>query len=323
MVIESFAFAPSNIALCKYWGKRSSKLNLPVNSSLSISLGNKGASTKVSLINNNTDVVILNSEQVDSEHNFYKKTVSFLDSFRNQLPDKNTSFQIETYSNLPIAAGLASSACGFAALVKALDRLFGWNMTVKDLSILARLGSGSACRSLFNGFVKWHSGVELDGSDSYAESLDLIWPDFCIGLLIVDQKEKYLSSREAMLLSVETSPLYDSWQQLATRDLHTIETAIKIQDFPLLGRTAEDNALAMHSIMLSSRPAVMYSNCDTIINIKKIWQLRREYNLELYFTQDAGPNLKLLCLSKDIPIVKEFFPSIEFIQPFKDHNQNE
>ena len=74
MVIESFAFAPSNIALCKYWGKRSSKLNLPVNSSLSISLGNKGASTKVYLINNNTDVVILNSEQVDSEHNFYKKT---------------------------------------------------------------------------------------------------------------------------------------------------------------------------------------------------------------------------------------------------------
>lgn len=315
-IAEARAFAPSNIALCKYWGKRSVELNLPVNSSLSISLGNKGASTKVSLIDSNLDVVILNNNQIDTQNNFYKKIVKFLDLFREQLPNKDTSFKIDTYSNIPIAAGLASSACGFAALIKALDQLFGWDLPAKNLSILARLGSGSACRSLFHGFVKWHSGVDEDGIDSFAESLDLDWPDFCVGLLILDQKEKYLSSRDAMKLSVETSPLYAAWKGLSIRDLDTIESAIKNKDFPLLGQTAEANALAMHAVMLSTRPAVMYSNSDTINNIQKIWQLRREHNIELYFTQDAGPNLKLLFLSKDIARVKEFFPNVEIIEPF-------
>lgn len=310
------AFAPSNIALCKYWGKKSLNLNLPINSSLSVSLSNKGATTSVSLINSDEDVVILNNNQVDNGSNFYKKIVKFLRLFKNQLPSNKTAFQVVTNSNLPIAAGLASSACGFAALVKSLDKLFNWNLPLKDLSILARLGSGSACRSLFDGFVKWHAGVRPDGSDSFAESLNVSWPEFCIGLLIFDQKEKYLSSREAMLLSVETSPLYAVWPELAAQDLTVIESAINNQDFVLLGQTAEANALAMHSVMLSARPAIMYSNSETINNIQKIWDIRRKHNLELYFTQDAGPNLKLLFLSKDIAIIKQLFPKVEIIQPF-------
>lgn len=313
---EATAFASSNIALCKYWGKRSLDLNLPINSSLSISLANKGATTKVSLINSDTDVVILNSNQVDNNSNFYKKIVQFLDLFKDQLPNNKTAFRVVTSSNIPIAAGLASSACGFAALVKALDQLFNWNLSLKELSILARLGSGSACRSLFDGFVKWHAGIQADGSDSFAERLNVSWPEFCIGLLIFDQKEKYLSSREAMLLSVETSPLYAVWPDLANQDLTVIESAINNQDFVLLGQTAEANALAMHSVMLSARPAIMYSNSETINNIEKIWNTRRKHNLELYFTQDAGPNLKLLFLAKDIALIKQFFPEVEIIQPF-------
>jgi len=313
---EATAFASSNIALCKYWGKRSLDLNLPINSSLSISLANKGATTKVSLINSDTDVVILNSNQVDNNSNFYKKIVKFLDLFKDQLPNNKTAFRVVTSSNIPIAAGLASSACGFAALVKALDQLFNWNLSLKELSILARLGSGSACRSLFDGFVKWHAGIQADGSDSFAERLNVSWPEFCIGLLIFDQKEKYLSSREAMLLSVETSPLYAVWPDLANQDLTVIESAINNQDFVLLGQTAEANALAMHSVMLSARPAIMYSNSETINNIEKIWNTRRKHNLELYFTQDAGPNLKLLFLAKDIALIKQFFPEVEIIQPF-------
>ena len=313
---EATAFASSNIALCKYWGKRSLDLNLPINSSLSISLANKGATTKVSLINSDTDVVILNSNQVDNNSNFYKKIVKFLDLFKDQLPNNKTTFRVVTSSNIPIAAGLASSACGFAALVKALDQLFNWNLSLKELSILARLGSGSACRSLFDGFVKWHAGIQADGSDSFAERLNVSWPEFCIGLLIFDQKEKYLSSREAMLLSVETSPLYAVWPDLANQDLTVIESAINNQDFVLLGQTAEANALAMHSVMLSARPAIMYSNSETINNIEKIWNTRRKHNLELYFTQDAGPNLKLLFLAKDIALIKQFFPEVEIIQPF-------
>ncbi|MGI9214685.1 MAG: diphosphomevalonate decarboxylase, partial [Gammaproteobacteria bacterium] len=290
-LLQSSAFAPSNIALCKYWGKRSVELNLPVNSSLSISLGNKGAFTKVSLINHRQDLVLVNNHPTDPKDQFYVKLVKFLDLFREQLPDQHTAFKVDTYANIPIAAGLASSACGFAALVKALDQLFGWNYSLKQLSILARLGSGSACRSIFNGFVKWHKGILADGTDSFAEPLEQSWTDLCIGLLIVSSEKKYIISRDAMLLSVATSPLYASWEELASKDLALLENAINNQDFELFGTTLEANALAMHSIMLSSRPSIMYSNADTILNIKKIWQLRKERKLSLYFTQDAGPNL--------------------------------
>jgi len=316
MVRVGKAFAPSNIALCKYWGKRDANLNLPVNSSLSISLGNKGAVTKVSV--NNIDQVILNNNLISEQNNFYKKIVSFLNLLRDQnvLINKKMFFKIDTNSNLPIAAGLASSASGFAALVKALDQLFDWNLSLKQLSILARLGSGSASRSLWNGFVKWHAGIKEDGTDSFAEPIDLVWPELCVGLLVVDNQEKYISSREAMQISVKTSPLYYAWQQLATKDLNTLETSIKTKNFSLFGATAEANALAMHAIMLSSRPAIIYSNSNTISNIKKIWKLRHHDNINLYFTQDAGPNLKLLFLYKDFAIVKEAFPELELIRPF-------
>ncbi len=317
------AFAPSNIALCKYWGKRSVELNLPVNSSLSISLGNKGTITKVSIINNNIDQVSLNGNLMSEQSNFYKKIVNFLDLLRekNVLINKKTFFNIDTHSNLPIAAGLATSASGFAALVKALDQLFSWNLSLKDLSMLARLGSGSASRSLWHGFVKWHAGVQPNGIDSFAEPIDFVWPELCIGLLVIDAQEKHISSREAMQISVNTSPFYNTWPSLAAKDLTVLETAIKTKDFSLLGATSEANALAMHAIMLSSRPVIMYSNSDTINNIKKIWKLRYSDNLDLYFTQDAGPNLKLLFLYKDLAIVKEVFSGLELIRPFMERGQ--
>ena len=317
------AFAPSNIALCKYWGKRSVELNLPVNSSLSISLGNKGTITKVSIINNNIDQGSLNGNLMSEQSNFYKKIVNFLDLLRekNVLINKKTFFNIDTHSNLPIAAGLATSASGFAALVKALDQLFSWNLSLKDLYMLARLGSGSASRSLWHGFVKWHAGVQPNGIDSFAEPIDFVWPELCIGLLVIDAQEKHISSREAMQISVNTSPFYNTWPSLAAKDLAVLETAIKTKDFSLLGATSEANALAMHAIMLSSRPVIMYSNSDTINNIKKIWKLRYSDNLDLYFTQDAGPNLKLLFLYKDLAIVKEVFSGLELIRPFMERGQ--
>ena len=236
------------------------------------------------------------------------------------IPIPKISFKINTRSNLPIAAGLASSASGFAALVKALDQLFSWNLSLKDLSILARLGSGSASRSLWHGFVKWHAGVREDGMDSFAELVDIIWPELCVGLLVLDHKEKPISSREAMKISVESSPLYNSWQQLAINDLAKLEVALKTKDFSLLGATSEANALAMHAVMLASRPAIMYQNADTINMVKKIWQLRCGNNIEVYFTEDAGPNLKLLFLYKDFDVIKEAFPEVELIRPFEFRN---
>ena len=161
------AFAPTNIALCKYWGKRNADINLPITSSLSVALPTKGATTTLSVRDQSNDFVLLNNKVLTPESPFVKRLTAFLDLFR---PDKNWYLTIDIKMNIPVAAGLASSACGFASLTLALNELFEWKLSKRELSILSRLGSGSASRSLWNGFVEWHAAA--DGClDSYAEPL--------------------------------------------------------------------------------------------------------------------------------------------------------
>jgi diphosphomevalonate decarboxylase len=305
-------FAPTNIALCKYWGKRDVELNLPVTGSLSISLGELGANTQVSFSATSADVVTLNKQLVANNTVFYRRIVEFLDLIR---PTKDTMFAVDTTTNIPIAAGLASSACGFAALVLALADLFEWPVTLQQLSILARMGSGSACRSLWHGFVEWQVGTQKDGMDSYAHPLEYDWPDLRVGLLLIDQRQKPQSSREAMQGSVETSPFYALWPGTVQQALEVTHEALKSKDFWTLGATAEANALAMHALMLSSTPAIIYSQAGTLEYMKQVWRARAE-GLALFFTQDAGPNLKLLFLHKDAARVRELFSSMHCIAPF-------
>ncbi|MFZ2314658.1 MAG: diphosphomevalonate decarboxylase [Gammaproteobacteria bacterium] len=299
------AFAPTNIALCKYWGKRCRDLNLPLTSSLSIALPNKGANTRLSF--HTQDKVILNGKKLTTDSQFVKRLTQFLDMFR----AKNTwHLLVDIEMNIPVAAGLASSACGFAALVLALDDFFGWHLPKQHLSILARLGSGSASRSLWNGFVEWHAGQQVDGMDSYAEPLAVVWPNLRVGILPLSQKEKPISSREAMQRTVETSLLYQEWPKKVAQDMGYLKQALAEKDFTLLGSTAESNALNMHATMLSSWPPVCYFLPETVAAMQRIWQLRSE-GCEIYFTQDAGPNLKLLFLEKDQMVVKSNFPEVD------------
>jgi diphosphomevalonate decarboxylase len=306
------AYAPSNIALCKYWGKRDQELNLPITSSFSVSLGNKGATTELSLGQGPHDVVYVNGQQLDWISPFGKRLLAFFDLFRVK---RDLYFIANIKTNIPIGAGLASSACGFASLVMALNLLFGWELSEHELSILARLGSGSACRSIWQGFVEWHTGVRADGLDSYGESIADVWPELCLGLLVFSNLEKEVSSRDAMQRTVTTSSLYSAWPAKVSRDLSVLKQAINLKDFPLLGKTAESNALSMHATMLSAWPPVLYALPETLLAMKKIWQLRHE-GLALFFTQDAGPNLKLIFLEKDADVVRSQFADMEIIKPF-------
>jgi diphosphomevalonate decarboxylase len=306
------AFAPTNIALCKYWGKRDQELNLPVTSSLSISLDDRGANTEISISHQANDLIFLNNHPIDLHSKFGTRLVEFLNLFR---AHGEPHFIINIETNIPIAAGLASSACGFAALVKVLNHLFGWDLSEQQQSILARLGSGSASRSIWQGFVEWHAGVKPDGSDSFAEPLNETWPDLCIGILMMSKKEKKIGSREAMQRTVSTSPLYSAWPHKVTHDMSLLKTAITVKDFQLLGKTAESNATTMHATMLAAWPPITYLMPDTLIAMQKIWDLRQE-GLPIYFTQDAGPNLKLLFLQQDMQTVSSHFPEIEIILPF-------
>jgi diphosphomevalonate decarboxylase len=302
------AFAPANIALCKYWGKRDPELNLPVNSSLSVSLGTLGTHTVVKFAKT-ADRIFLNSKPASKE--FAARLSAYLDLFRAD----GQFFEVRTKNNIPTAAGLASSASGFAALVKALDQLFGWNFNPRELSMLARLGSGSASRSLYDGFAVWHAGARADGMDSYAEPLSYEWKNLRIGILEVSGARKKTGSTDGMNRTTETSELYGSWPAQAECDFDELRTAIAAQDFSMLGKTAENNALAMHATMLAAWPPLCYWKPQTVALMQKVWQARAE-GMELYFTIDAGPNLKLLFLEKDASAVKKLFPKVQIVNPF-------
>jgi len=305
------AFAPANIALVKYWGKRNAELNLPDNHSLSLSLGNLGATTTITPLDHTAtqDSVILNQQPQPSHSTFHQRIENYLNYFRSHFSNPNQYFSITTHSTVPVAAGLASSASGFAALILALDDLYQWNFSKQTLSILARLGSGSACRSLWNGFVKWQRGVQEDGSDSHGIPLDLTWPELKIGLLLVSDKPKPIGSREAMALSRNTSPLYKTFHERVTEDIHTLEEAIAQQDFHLLGKTAQNNALAMHGTMDTANPAFSYDTEATTVLKLKLLDAQRN-GLPIYFTQDAGPNLKGLFLEKNIEEIRSHFTEL-------------
>ncbi len=292
---EAKAHSPANIALIKYWGKRDNELNLPVTSSLSLSL-DKGTDTEIRVAED--DALTLNGKEADDT--FTKRLFAFIDLFRTG----DVKLSIKTRNDIPTAAGFASSSSGFAAITCALNDLFGWNLDKKSLSILARLGSGSAARSLYTGFVLWHRGNEADGLDSFAEPLQEMWPELKIDLIPISTEKKPIDSRQAMRITVETSSLYKAWPNQVANDLPLMLEAIKEHNFELLGTIAEQNALAMHATMIASSPTICYWHPQSLEWMQKIWALRKDGH-SIYFTMDAGPNLKLLSLEKDKDLIRE------------------
>lgn len=307
------AFAPANIALCKYWGKRDAELNLPVNSSLSISLGNLGTRTVVKFAKN-ADRIVLNGQPAPTD--FAARLSTYLDLFRSE----GRFFDVRTRNNIPTAAGLASSASGFAALVKALDQLMGWNFSPRDLSMLARVGSGSAARSLYNGFAVWHAGERADGMDSFAEEFSNPWNELWVGILEVSKSRKKTGSTGGMNRTRNTSKLYQVWPLQAAHDLNDLRQSIIEQDFPRFGKTAENNALAMHATMLAAWPPLCYWKPQSLALMQKVWAARAD-GLELYFTMDAGPNLKLLFLDQDAAAVRTLFPKVQVVNPWRQNSR--
>ncbi|MDO6564131.1 diphosphomevalonate decarboxylase [Amphritea sp. 1_MG-2023] len=303
-------FAPSNIALCKYWGKRNSELNLPINSSLSISLAHLGTQTRLSV--SNEDQVWLNGQRVAVEDSFARKVIAFIDLFRGA---QGLPVRVDTDNNIPTAAGLASSASGFAALMLAIDRFYGLKLEPSQLSAFARMGSGSASRSLYHGFVEWQMGVRDDGMDSIALPLVTRWNDLRVGLLKVSSDAKAVDSRSGMNRTVATAHLYQSWPLQAAADLARLHQAIAENNFTQLGETAEQNALSMHATMIASWPPLLYWQPDSVAAMHNIWQARAE-GIEVYLTMDAGPNIKLLFMADAEAAIQQRFPDMDVIAPF-------
>jgi len=310
--VKASAFAPSNIALSKYWGKRNRSLNLPLNSSLSLSLGSWGTSTSIEPAE--LDSLVFNGSRLDGNDPIAKRLFSFVDYFRR---DKQISLQIDSHNTIPTAAGLASSASGFAALTLALDRAFQTQLPDSALSTIARIGSGSASRSLWHGFVRWESGTSADGMDSFAQPLAIDWPEIRMAIITISTEKKAQSSTEGMIHTEVTSPLFPSWISQATQDCDVIEQALSTKNFITIGNTAESNALAMHATMMAARPTLTYLKPESWATLELLWQARKD-GLQAYATMDAGANVKILYLEKDQTSIKSIFPAATCIAPFVD-----
>lgn len=296
--MHATAKAHTNIALIKYWGKRNEKLILPTNSNLSITLDGFYTETTVHFKEElDRDVFILNDEEISGIP--YDQVTNHLQLFRNYANRQGLFAEVNSLNKVPTAAGFASSASGFAALSGATAKALELDLDDPTLSRFTRQGSGSACRSIYGGFVQWEMGKLDDGSDSYAIPIapQDHW-DLRVAAVVLTAKEKDVSSRVGMKRTVDTSVFYDGWLESLPRDLEEIKAGIAIKDFEKVGSIAEANCLKMHATTLGAMPPFTYWQDTTMSVMETVQQLRKDGTLA-YFTIDAGPNVKVVYLPED------------------------
>jgi diphosphomevalonate decarboxylase len=276
------ARAPINIALIKYWGKKDIKEVLPYQPSLSLSLDIFETETVIQKADHNDFVFKINNIEDDR---IKHKVETFIKLF--DININLNGIEIHTKNTGPTAAGLASSASGFAALAVAVNRFFNFNYDLDMLSSLTRKGSGSAIRSLLPKAVAWLP-------DGHIEQVDFSFDDVCLGVVIINDQKKSIGSTEAMKLSVETSPLYTQWVKQSFIDFEAFKETLKNKDFKKLGNITEKNALLMHEVCHQTVPKIQYLSPSSYDVISLIQSLRTTLNIDCYVTMDAGPNVKVL-----------------------------
>lgn len=291
--MKATAKAHTNIALIKYWGKRNDELILPTNNSLSVTLDGFYTKTTVEFDKELTeDKFTLDNEEVTGEA--YKRVTKYLDLIREYGEIEGLFAKVNSTNAVPTAAGFASSASGFAALAAAATKAANLDISNVELSKLTRQGSGSACRSIYGGFVEWEKGEKEDGTDSYAKEIapQNHW-DLRVAAVVLNETEKDISSREGMKRTVETSKFYEGWLTGIPADIEEIKAGIKARDFNRVGAVAEANCLKMHATTLGAKPPFTYWTDATMRVMQTVQKLRKE-GISAYFTIDAGPNVKVL-----------------------------
>jgi diphosphomevalonate decarboxylase len=292
------AIAHPNIALAKYWGKRNEELNLPAVGSVSITLDALKTETEIQFIENEYDIIEFNGKLPAEDEQ--KKLSKFIDKFR-QISGIDKKVELITNNNFPTSAGLASSASGFAALSKASSKLFGLEFSDRELSVLARQGSGSAARSLFGGFVEWHKGTLEDGSDSFAEQIaDKSSLPLSIIIAVTSKESKKISSRIGMHNSSLTSPFYKAFVDTSPNDILEIKNAILEKDFMKLADFSMKSTVKMHAVMMTSNPPLFYWNHKTYEIIELVQDLYNNGE-NVFFTIDAGPQVKIVTTEGNAP----------------------
>ena len=309
------AIAHPNIAVVKYWGKRDVYLNLPAVSSLSLTLSTFHTRTSVEW-GSQRDCFILNGEETQDHQ--AEKVFTFLDL----VDPKRPRCRVVSHNNFPTAAGLASSASAFSALALAACSASGQSFPLSDISALARRGSGSACRSLWGGWVEWEKGSRKDGGDSHGiQVADKNHWDIRLIVAVVSSERKAVSSTQGMQRTAKTSPMYEAWIQTAQEDVATGRQAIKDRDLDELGAVMEYSTLKMYSTMFTTRPPIRYWKPQSIAIMEEVESLR-ESGTPCWFTMDAGPNVKILCNPEDadniVERIKQHVSTVHILEPGGD-----
>lgn len=300
----STARAHPNIALVKYWGKADDELIIPVAGSMSMTLDKFATTTRVELTGSTgSDQFELNGTVADAKAT--GRTTAFLDLVRSLAADAGLDTataraNVTSVNEGPTAAGMASSASGFAALATAAADAYGLALNTKDLSRLARRGSGSASRSLIDRFAIWHAGTSDE--TSYAEGIEA--PEMAMVSVTVNAKAKKVSSRDGMVATRETSPYYRAWIDVTKTTLDEMIAACAAADFTRIGEITETHAHRMHAVINATHPPIRYLAPVSWQVFDEVAAMRDD-GLEAYATADAGPNVVIICRPDDAPAVAQ------------------
>lgn len=303
------AVSPANIAFIKYWGKANPKLNIPFNDSISMNLDKCLTKTMVEFDPRlKKDEISINEEKV--EGNKRDRVVEILDFIRKKAGIK-TYAKVNSKNNFPSDAGIASSASGFSALALAGSAAAGLNLSVVELSRLARMGSGSACRSIPDGFTYWKKGKNDETSYAFQIAPPDFW-DLRDIVAVTSLGDKKTSSTEGHELAT-TSPYFSTRLKNIKKRTQGVKKALLERDFKRFGEFVEAEAIDLHVMAMTSHPAVFYWNSGTMSVMEKIFELR-EKGILCYFTMDAGPNVHIICLGKDKERIKNVIGKLPLVR---------
>lgn len=298
-IVKSYA----NIAIIKYWGKKDPIKMVPATSSISLTLENLFTETEISFITREeaiektgqaSDLLYINGELQNEEQ--IKKIAKVVNLFRD---DRSQLVKIDTTNNMPTEAGLSSSSSGLSAAIKACNRLFDKNLSREELAQISKFASGSSSRSFFGPIGMW----DKDTGEVSEVKTDL---KLAMIVLVLNEEKKIISSRKGMALCMETSTSFDEWIRQSEIDFENMKRYLSEGDFSKVGELTEENALRMHETTKNANPPFTYLTEKSFDAMEYVRELRKQGE-RCYFTMDAGPNVKVLCLEEDFERLKDIF----------------
>jgi diphosphomevalonate decarboxylase len=303
---EAVAIAHANIALAKYWGKLDAAANLPAVPSLSLTLAALSTKTRVRVdAGAAEDTLLLDGKPALG--NARERAARLLAEVRRRAGSTRYAV-VESSNDFPTAAGLASSASGFAALALAAARAYGLELTSAEASSLARRSSASAARSLYGGYVELRAGAEAAEPVLAGDA----WP-LTMVIAVTASGPKSVGSTAGMARTRDTSPYYAAWIEHAPRRFEEVRTALFARDFAGLGAAVEQSALMMHASMLAARPSLFYFSPATLRVMERVVALRNA-GTAAFYTMDAGPHVKVLCEPHDAASIERALAEVEGVE---------